>query len=1181
MPSFVHLHVHSHFSLLDSTIQPKKLAARAAELGMDCVAVTDHASLAACIEFQSACDEAKIRPLFGAVLNVVPDATDPTAGRRPHHLVLLARTLDGYYNLVRLTSKAAMRPPGENGRPLFDRPVNDWSEIESCRGGLIALSGDAGGEIPQLLLRGKADEAVEAAERCRRLFGDDGFYIEITRHPELPETLTLADTLVEFARSVDLPIVATNNVHYLREDHWDAHVVLVAIGMRRVLSRETIQRMPLRSLWLRSPESMKELFEDLPDALANTVRIAEACDCRIPTGSPILPRFPLPDGEDDASWLRRLALEGLDERLAFYTESGVAFERQVYLDRLDRELGVIQDMGFPGYFLIVHDFIKWAHDQGIPVGPGRGSGAGSLVAWVLRITDMDPLPYGLLFERFLNPERVSMPDFDIDFCFHRRLEVVQYVSERYGAERVAQIATYGQLKAKAVLRDVVRVLNRPLAEGDRLAKLVPTKANVAVGLQVALEQEPRLREALQADPDVEYLFRIAKILENVNRNVGVHAAGVVIARDAVAESVPVLRGTGGEYVSAYTGPSVEAAGLVKFDFLGLKTLTVIQDAVALINAERPADDRLDMRRVPLDDRAVFDFFARESTVGIFQMESSGFLRLVRRLRPDRFEDLIALVALYRPGPLQSGMVDDYINVKHGRQAPKYPHPLLEPVLEETYGVMVYQEQVMKSAQVLAGYSLGGADLLRRAMGKKKPSEMEKQRSLFVEGARAHDISEEKALEIFLLIEQFAGYGFNKSHSAVYAILAYHTGWLKTHYPTQFLTALMTSDASSTAKLVAYINDARGRGISVRGPDVNLSAKSFTHGDREIRFGLSAVKGLGDGAIDAILEARADGPFVSLVDFCERIDARRANRSSLDGLTLAGAFDCLHPDAAMDPSPPSVPALGRRRAWLRASLDGALARGQKTRADREVGQSSLFDLFGGTEEPSTTLTPEAGWEPFSVPELLRYEKRLLGNYVSGHPLDAYRDTIERRCDATAMELEDAEQQRSFQLAAVIVSTRILLPRNDGDQRRATVVVEDLTGQIELNISAKRLPEIEPMLDSDAPVVLSGRARVDRDDDGELTRRFYLDEMRPLDALRAATSSQVVLQLTAEFVSTPRDVVRLRDVLDGHPGDCGVVLQWEIGAAQMRASLPMQVRIAPVAECIDAIERIVGSPCVRLR
>ena len=1168
--TFVHLHVHSHYSLLDSTVKLPGLVKRARELGMDAVAVTDHGNLFGAIEFQNAARGAGVRPLFGAEVNVVPpDDGDPR--RRHYHLVLLCKDEQGYRNLVRLVSRANLDHVDKLGRPL-----TTWQDLTEHSEGLIALSGDLGGELAQLLLRKEPDAADQALQRYVALFGPDHFFLEVQRNEGLPETYEVCDALLDLGRRHRVPIVATNNVHYLREGDHQAHAMLMCIGMGKRVDREILGQLPLRDLYLATPAEMYARFEDVPEVVEQSVAIAERCRAAIPVGQTFLPTYQVPEGFDVATYFAHVSTVGLEERLRAIAATGRSVDEAGYRARLRLEIEVIQAMGFAGYFLIVWDFIAFARHHGIPVGPGRGSGAGSLVAYALGITDLDPIPYNLLFERFLNPERVSMPDFDIDFCQDRRGEVIEYVSTKYGEHNVGQIVTFGQLKAKAVLRDVARVLDLPPAEGDRLAKLVPNDVNIT--LEQALEREPLLRQAVESDDTFAFLMESAQALEGNHRNTGMHAAGVVISEEPLWEYVPVFRGVNGEIVTQYAKNEVEAAGLVKFDFLGLKTLTVIHDAITMVNEGRQPDQRLDLAQHSMEDRKVYELIASGETTGIFQMESEGFRRIVRRLRPDCFEDIVAAVALYRPGPLGSGMVSDFIDCKHGRKAVVYPHPRLEEVLRDTYGVMVYQEQVMQTAQRIAGYSLGGADLLRRAMGKKKPEEMEKQRAIFLEGAAKEGIDAQTAGSIFDLMAHFAGYGFNKSHSAAYAVLTFQTAYLKTYHPCEFYAALMTNDADKTDKVVRTISDARSRGIRVLPPDVNLSRASFSVSSGAIRFGLGAVRGLGAGPVEAMQEAiREGGAFTSLFDFCERIDHARVSKRVIDALIRCGAFDGLHPEASQVDDP-SLTTIGRWRASMVAALDRAVELGQKNQEDRRTGQANLFALLAPSAAPSLapSLPEVEGWMD---KETLRWEKELLGFFVSGHPLDRYAREVQRYTTSTAAAVQElARDDASVVLAGVLQGVKSR-PLKSGQGRMAEALLEDSTGSVELVVFARAYAANEAALQSDEPLLVYGKLRVEEVEGDDARRvRLVVERMQPLAEARSAGVNEVLIELS-ESLAEGEILRTLTELFVRHRGALPVRLRLVLDEGWVDVTLPPDVCVQASDELVFSVERCLGEGSLR--
>ena len=1169
MADFVHLHVHSHFSLLDSTVKVGGLLARCEALEMDAVAITDHANLFGAIEFQNSAKYAggAVRPIFGAALHVVADRA-AKGKQRPCQLVVLCETLDGYRNLVRLVSHSYLNAAAGA------LPVVDYADLEAYHEGLIALSGDVGGEVAQALLRGDRDAAVAAAERYRNIFGARHFYLELQRVPGLPEFEDACSMLVDLGEQLEIPIVATNNVHYLEAGDHKAHAVLMCIGLDKRVSTDIIDKIPVESLYLASKEEMAERFADLPEAIENTRRIAERCQVTIPTGTNYLPAFDVPEGFDEVSYLRHVAAEGLEARFADFEKIGKEVDRDAYRQRLEVELEIIIQMEFPGYFLIVWDFIRWTREQDIPVGPGRGSGAGSLVAYALLITDIDPIPYGLLFERFLNPERVSMPDFDIDFCQNRRMEVIEYVTRKYGKDNVAMIVTYGQLKAKAAIRDVARVLNLPFAEADRLAKLIPDE--LGIKLADAYDREPRLREVIQDSETNTFLYETALALEGNHRNTGMHAAGVVISGDPLWEYVPIFTGTNGEYVSQYAKNEVEEAGLVKFDFLGLKTLTVIDDALRLVNRQRADGDALDFATISLDTPEVYELIKTGDTTGIFQMESDGFRKLMRKLKPDCFEDIVAAVALYRPGPLGSGMVEQFIDVKHGRRQADYPHPWLEDVLRETYGVMVYQEQVMKTAQILAGYTLGGADLLRRAMGKKKKKEMDRQRAIFIEGAGKKDIGEAKANEVFDLMAHFAGYGFNKSHSAAYAALTFQTAYLKRFHAAEFYASLMTNDATSTDKVVKYIMDARARGIQVLPPDVRSSEQSFTVDEGRIRFGLGAVKGLGSGPIDAIVAARADGEFASIYDFCERVDGKRCGKRVLEALVRCGALDASHPDARGVEGAPSLRDVGQWRAQFMAVLDAAVERGNKSQRDKESGQSNLFNMFAEAmpaAAPAETYPEVKRWNEKQV---LQFEKDTLGFFVSGHPLDRYRDEIASYTDCTSQSLAKQEPRAEVRMAGVITSLRER-PVKSGEGRMAFFQLEDHFGETEVICWSKTYPELAEVLTSDDPILISGTVKVDGDGEDKMWK-LVANSAQPLWEARTAHVREMHVSVESDQL-TDALLDELVAAFEQHPGRCAPILHINFGTAEAQVRLPQLV--TPADELMNTLVDLLGDQRVRFR
>ena len=1056
MHEFVHLHLHTQYSLLDGAIRLKEMIPRLQEFGMTSVAVTDHGNMFGAVDFYKRAKKAGIKPILGVEAYVAENSRHERK-RGAFHLILLAKNATGYANLRKLVSMAYLEG-------FYYHPRMDLELIKAHNEGIIALSACLGGQIAQSIMKGRVDHARQLAQTYRDTFEPGAFYLEVQPNG-LSEQATVNTLYRQFSKEYGIPLCATNDCHYLERHNARAHDVLMSVQMGKTLDDPTRMRHPTDAYWLKPASEMwKDFGDDFPDALEATVRIAEQCNVELDLGNVYLPNYQVPEDHDIETFLVHRAQTGLNERFDEFKLIDKDVDRTLYQRRLDEELDIIKSMGFPGYFLIVEDFINWAKDQDIAVGPGRGSGAGSLAAYALRITDIDPIPYGLLFERFLNPERVSMPDFDIDFCMNRRNEVIDYVTHKYGAENVGQIATFGSLKAKGVIKDVGRALGMSYGETDRLSKMVPDVLNIT--LDQALEQEPRLRKLYDDEDQIRDLLDVARSLEGLHRQVGMHAAGIVIGDKPLWEYCPVFKGQNGELVTQFAKDEVEEAGLVKFDFLGLKTLTVVDDAVRMVNRNRaPGTPPLDIRAIPLVDQAVYDLVSDADTDGVFQLESSGFQELLKKLKPDKFEDIVAAVALYRPGPLNSGMLDDFIARKHGRQAISYPHPLLAGVLEETYGVIVYQEQVMQIAQKLAGFSLGGADLLRRAMGKKKADVMAAQREVFAKGAADRGIEPKKATEIFDLMEKFAEYGFNKSHSAAYALITYQTAYLKTHHRVEFTAALLTSDRDVTDKVTKTIRNARARGIEVLPPSVNESSMDFDAVDGRIVFGLAGVKGVGTTAVEGILEARdAGGPFKDAFDFCERVDLRRVNKKTVEQLIKSGALDnCNEP-----------------RARLFEGLDILIERAQSAQRDRASGQGNLFGLLLGGGDQGVTdneFPPEIREiEEWSERELLANEKSSLGFYVSGHPLDRFADEIERYVTATVDRLTKLENHATVKLAGVVTALRVR-PFRSGDGRMGIITFEDQTGTVELIAMGDELDRHEELLNSDEPMLITGKLRLE--------------------------------------------------------------------------------------------------------
>jgi DNA polymerase-3 subunit alpha len=1078
---FVHLHLHSEYSLVDSTIRIKAMVAECARAGMPAVALTDECNMFALVKFYKACSAAGIKPIGGSDLWIsAPD--DP----RPWRLTLLCQHRDGYLNLSRLVSRA-WREGQHGGRALVDA---GWLSADATDG-LIALIG-RDSEIGRVAMNQGVDAALARLRPLVRLF-PDRLYLELTRCGRDGEENWIAAALA-LADALGLPVIASNDVRFLTQDDFEAHEARVCINQGRVLADPKRPRDYSDQQYLKTPEEMEALFADLPEALENTVELAKRCNLELQFGTYYLPDFPVPAGYDLNSYIRQLSREGLKERLAGAPlAAGKTLDD--YTARLERELDVIVEMGFPGYFLIVADFINWGKQNGIPVGPGRGSGAGSLVAWVLKITDLDPLQFELLFERFLNPERVSMPDFDIDFCMDRRDEVIDYVARKYGRDRVSQIITYGSMAAKAVLRDSGRVLGMGYGQVDKLAKLVPPRP-LDLTLSDALGRSEKSKketdrvvkefcEAYEQDEDARTLIDLALKLENLTRNAGKHAGGVVIAPTPLTDFAPLYcEAGGGGVVTQYDKDDVEAVGLVKFDFLGLRTLTIIDWAVKAINARRAktGEAPLDIATLPLDDPKPYELLKKAQTVAVFQLESSGMQRMLKDAKPDRFEDIIALVALYRPGPMD--LIPSFVARKHGREEVEYPDPRVEPILKETYGIMVYQEQVMQMAQIVGGYSLGGADLLRRAMGKKDVKKMAEERAKFREGASKDGLAGSKADEIFDLMEKFAGYGFNKSHAAAYALVSYQTAWLKAHYPAEFMAATISSDMDNTDKAVTFLDESRAIGLKVLPPDVNASTFMFEatepdtssspgrQGARVIRYGLGAIKGVGQGACEAIVAERNQGVYKDLADFCRRVDPTKLNRRVLEALIYSGALDALAPT----------------RASLMLQLPDAIKAAEQHLRDKQSGQNDMFGAAMGSVTPVVHIDLPSAPE-WPLEQKLQGERDTLGHYLSGHPTDPWRDELAQLSTCPLGEIgeryqppkprkSDGEENRfrrgpdtPWTVAGMITAIR---KRGDSD---AFVRLEDGTGVIEVSFFGELYQQVAPLLIRDEMLIVEGGLRID--------------------------------------------------------------------------------------------------------
>ncbi len=1152
--SFVHLRLHSEYSLVDSTIRIKQLIPAVAEGGMPAVAITDQHNMFCLVKFYRAAIAQGLKPIFGVDV-LVQDEADEELN---YHLILLCLNNTGYKNVTKLISRAYQE--GQKlGIPLVQK---HW--VEEVNEGVIALSGGRDGDIGYALLAGNKEEATKRAQYWSKVF-PDRFYIELQRTGRENEESYLHDA-VDLALANDLPVVATNDPRFITADGFDSHEARVCIHDGYTLDDKTRIKKYSPQQYLRSAQEMIELFKDIPAAIENTLEIAKRCNTTLTLGKNYLPEFPIPKGMTEAEYFCKVSKEGLEERLKemFDVEADDFAEiRKPFDERLKVELDVINRMGFPGYFLIVADFIQWAKDEDIPVGPGRGSGAGSLVAFALKITDIEPLKYDLLFERFLNPERISMPDFDIDFCMDKRDLVIDYVARTYGRDKVSQIITYGSMAAKAVVRDVGRILSQPYGFVDRIAKLIPFEMKMT--LTKALEESPDLKDLYDKDEDVKELIDLALSLEGLTRNVGKHAGGVLISPSTLVDFTPLYCEEGGSsVVSQFDKDDVEAVGLVKFDFLGLRNLTIIDWAVKTVNKLRDekGEEPLDISKIPLDDPAAFELLCAAKTTAVFQLESRGMKELIQRLHPDVFEDIIALVALYRPGPLQSGMVDDFVNRKKGLAEIEYPHPALEKILEPTYGVIVYQEQVMQIAQVLAGYSLGGADMLRRAMGKKKAEEMDKQRAIFMEGALKNNVEEKNATEIFDLMALFAEYGFNKSHSAAYALVSYQTIWLKAHYPAAFMAAVLSADMDNTEKVVTFIDDCRQMGLDVIPPDVNRSQYRFsTEHEGNVVFGLGAIKGAGESALSIILEERENnGKYKSLTDLCQRVTSSKVTKRVLETLIKAGGFD----------------SLGKNRRSLLKHLPEILRMASQNHQAMQVGQN---DLFGGSMavEEDEKITPTL--EEWPERERLLLEKNALGLYLTGHPINEYEDEIKQLRTHKLSDLADDDGTQKYQKVPVILAGLVSAIRTQNTEKgkRAFVQLDDRTAYYEVFIFSNIYEEYQHLIKKEELLIIEGTLNTDFS--GNM--RLRINVLHDIASARQTFARR--LQLSIKQAQTDNRLAdKLAQLLTKHQeqSSCPVLINYETDHATAQIRLGKDFNAPLDDESLKALRKELGKGAVKV-
>jgi DNA polymerase-3 subunit alpha len=1154
---FVHLRLHTEFSLVDSVLRVPQLLAATAAAGMPAVAVTDQNNLFAMVKFYREALNRGIKPIVGVDLLIAETAERRGSSR----LTLLCQTQEGYRNVTRLVTRAYLEGQ-KNGPPMVER---GWLTAQTLTG-LIALSGGAAGDIGCALLNGRTQDARAQLDFWLGLFGDR-FYLELQRLGRRDEESYIA-AAVELAAARGVPLVATNDVRFLAAADFETHEARVCIQGGHLLTDPARPKLYTPQQFLRTPQQMCELFADLPEATANTVQIARRCNLVLTLGQPRLPDYPVPAGLSTEQFLESEAVRGLAARLAV-THAGL--EPAGYRERLDFELKITCQMGFAGYFLIVADFIRWARENAVPVGPGRGSGAGSLVAYALNITDLDPLEHGLLFERFLNPERVSMPDFDIDFCMDGRDRVIDYVAHKYGRDRVSQIITYGTMAAKAVVRDVGRVLGLSYGFVDRIAKLVPFELGIT--LEDALTKEPELKRLYDTEDEIRNLIDLARALEGLTRNAGTHAGGVVIAPSVLTDFAPLYCEAGSNsVVTQFDKDDVEAAGLVKFDFLGLRTLTIIDRTLAIINRTRAAGGAapFTLQGMPVADAATYSLLKSGRTTAIFQLESRGMRDLIRRLKPDCFEDIVALVALFRPGPLESGMVDDFISRKREPAGGviDYLHPDLKPALAETYGVILYQEQVMKIAQILAGYTLGGADLLRKAMGKKKPEEMAKQRSIFVSGAVARGVPEQQAAHIFDLMEKFAGYGFNKSHSAAYAVLSYQTAYLKTHHTAAFMAAVLSADMDHTDKVVTLIDECKQLSLAVLPPDVNASLYEFAVADAQtIRYGLGAVKGVGQGAVEALIaEREARGPYRSLAELCRRTDLTRINRRTLEALIRCGSLD----------------SLGANRATLLAGLPAAMQLGDQNARAHEAGQNDLFGLAAVPEPAAQARDTLRTVADFSEAVRLQGERETLGLYLTGHPIERFEADLPRFAAQRIGELiserpaSSGDGERGFSRGRLVTVAGLVDEIRKRGQR-VSVILDDRSGRIEVTLFEEVLQRHRELIVKDAIVLVEGHLRFDEFGDAW---RIAARKLTDLNAVREQQARRLVLKLPQRSDRNAM-LTRLAEVLTPwRNGPCQVTVQYWSAQASGALDLGPEWSVRPGRELLEHLEELVGREGMRV-
>ena len=1138
---FVHLHNHTQYSLLDGASLLTELIKLAQLYNMPSVAITDHGNMFGAIEFYLLCKQANIKPIIGCEMYMAPasrfDKSSHGIQDAAYHLVLLAKDEQGYHNLMKLVSIGYLE--GFYYRPRIDREI-----LSAYSKGLVCLSACLKGEISHLILSNQQDQAYRVAGEFDELFGKGNFYLEMMDHG-IPEQKKVNTALIEMGKDLGIGLVATNDCHYLQRQHAKAQEALLAIQTQTTLDDPNRMRMQTDEFYLKTADEMARLFRDVPEALSNTVEIAQKCNLELDFKSTHLPRFSPPEGKTREGYLQELVDEGLKHR---YPDIDISIR-----ERVESELKVIADSGFISYFLIVWDFIRYAKENNIPVGPGRGSAAGSVISYCLGITDLDPLKYNLLFERFLNPERISLPDIDIDFCYERRDEVIDYVRHKYGAENVAQIITFGTMMAKAAIRDVARVMSFTYSDADRIAKLVPNDLNITI--EQALRQEPELMQMYKTDKRVTELIDTASVLEGVTRHASTHAAGVVISEKGLSNYIPLFKTSDDQISTGYPMGSLEKIGLLKMDFLGLKTLTVIDQAVKIIKRTQSKD--VDIKNIPLDDKKTYKLLQQAESSGVFQVESRGMRDILRKLKPAAFEDIIALLALYRPGPIGSGMVDDFINRKHGRLRVKYDHPLLEPILKDTHGIILYQEQVMQIVNKLAGFSLSHADLLRRAISKKDPEVIQQQRKQFVDGCEKNKIDKRVADKVFNLIEYFSNYGFNKSHSTAYALISFRTAYLKAHFPVEFMAALLTSERDNTDKVAQYIEECRRMGISILPPEVNESFANFTVVNNSIRFGLAAVKNVGEGAIDSIVTARKKhGHFSSLYDFTEHVDLRLVNRKVTESLIKCGAMDSFK----------------FHRSQMTTMLDHALDVAGVLQKDRLNGQFSLFDDFEADDKFKAHFQQVPQIKEWPESQLLAFEKELLGFYISSHPLARYEKSLKLYASSTTQTLGQLHDGDEASIGGIITKAKYTFTKRN-NEKMAILRLEDLKGTVEVLVFPRTFKDAEKNIAEDAIVFIKGRVNLRED-----TPKIMAEEILPLEAAR----NKYTQALSIELITTALEketLSKLNDILKKHRGQTPVYINFttpDKKKVQMAAGKDLSV--LPTDTLITEIEALIGDGAV---